>query len=243
MSRLPSLAGPALAALVLLLVLAPAARAKAPQAVLVTCDRSVRAAAFEGRMDAADGAARMQMRFRLQATQPGDAGWHRVAVPGFGAWATAGAGRPRYVFTRRVEQLLGPASYRVQVRFRWLAADGGTVATASATSRPCRQPDPRPDLSVTAIDVRPASAGSARYVVTVRNAGRSTAAASTVVLELGAGAPLTAGLAALGPGARATVAFTAPACDAGIAVVATADAADVVDERDEEDDVLTVTCP
>jgi hypothetical protein len=243
MSRPPQLAGPALAALLLCLVLAPDAQARAPRAALLSCDRGARAAVFEGRMDAAaDGAARMQMRFRLQATEPGDSGWHAIAVPGFGGWVTADAGRPRYVFRRRVEQLLAPASYRVQVRFRWIDGAGDTVATASATSRPCRQPDPRPDLAVTAIDVRPASAGSRRYVVTVRNSGRSAAPASTVALELGAGAPLTVTLGALGPGAGATVAFTAPPCEPGTAVVAVADASDTVDERDEDDDVLTITC-
>jgi hypothetical protein len=186
----------------------------------------------------------MQMRFRLQVSQPGDIAWQRVTVPGFGAWTASGAGRPRYVFTRRVEQLLAPASYRVQVRFRWLDAGGAVVATAAATSRACRQPDPRPDLAVTAIAIRPAaSSGQRRYAVTVRNSGRSTAPASTVSLELGGGAPLLAPLGALASGASGVVTFNAPVCASGTAVVATADAADTVDEHDDDDDVLTLTCP
>jgi hypothetical protein len=232
------------AAVAAVLAVAPAAQARAPRALLVTCDQGARAAVFEGRMDSVTGAARMGMRFRLQTVQPGDAAWRRVGVPGFGGWVTSDPGRARLVFTRRVEHLLGPASYRVQVRFRWLDATGAAIADTVVTSRACRQPDPRPDLEVDAIDIGPATvAGSRRYLVTVRNSGRSSAPASTVALDLGAGAPLTAAVSALGPGAHATVAFTAPACASGTAVAGTADVADVVDESDESNDVLTAGCP
>jgi hypothetical protein len=241
MPRLPILAA---LALLTALALAPAAQAKGARAVLVSCDRTGHAAAFDGRMDARAGAPTMQMRFRLQVSQPGDAAWRSVTVPGFGAWTTSGAGRPGYVFTRRVEHLLAPASYRVQVRFRWRDAAGAVVATAAAVSKPCRQPDSRPDLAVTRIEIRPAAAaGQRRYAVTVRNSGRSAAPASSVSLELGGGPPLVTSLGALAPGASAVVGFGAPACEAGTAVVATADAADTVDEHDEDDDVLTLTCP
>jgi hypothetical protein len=240
MLRLPTLAVAVLAAL----ALAPAAQAKGARAVLVSCDRTAHAAVFDGRMDALSGARTMQMRFRLEVMQPRDAAWRRVTLPGFGAWVTSAAGRTAYVFTRRVEHLLAPASYRVQVRFRWLDAGGAVVATAAAASRACRQPDPRPDLEVTGIAIRPAPAvGQRRYVVTVRNSGRSVAPASTVSLELGGGAPLVAALGALAPGASGAVSFAAPACEPGTAVVASADAADTVDEHDEDDDVLTLTCP
>jgi hypothetical protein len=224
--------------------LAPAAEARAPRAVLVACDRADRAAVFEGRMDVVDGAARMQMRFRLEAAEPGDGRWRRVAATGFSAWGSAAAGRSRYVFTRRVEQLLAPASYRVRVRFRWLDAAGAVIATAGATSRPCRQPDPRPDLMVSAIAVRPAASPSdRRYIVTIRNDGRGGAPPTTVSLALGGGAWLAAPVAALAPGERDAVVFVAPACAPGTPLVATADAGDAVDERDEVANTLTAGCP
>ena len=48
-----------------------------------------------------------------------------------------------------------------------------TLHTARHTSSWCRQPDLRPDLEVTAVDVLPAPrADRRRYTVTVRNAGR-----------------------------------------------------------------------
>jgi hypothetical protein len=238
MARLVALAA-------LLLVALPSAASAAPARVVVAeCDRDARTAAFEGRMDARVGAERMQMRFRLQIREPGSARWERLQVPGFDAWETSVPRRSRYVFTRRLRELPAPAEYRVRVRFRWLDAAGEPVATAAATSRTCRQPDPRPDLVVTRIAVRAAAVpGDRRYVVTVRNTGRGDAPESSLGLSLAGGPPLLEKVAALGPGERARVTFAAPACAPGTAVLATADAGEAVDERDEDANVRTITCP
>src|SRR4051795_5321773 len=147
-------------ALVLIAVffaVAPAAHAatRPPQAALVSCDKVHHVAVFEGRMDNRSGSARMQMRFVLQDHGPGEH-WARVAVPGFSAWQSSASGRSRYVYTKTVDGLVGPASYRVVVHFRWLAADGTVMRRATVVSAACRQPDPRPDLSVAALEVRPA---------------------------------------------------------------------------------------
>jgi hypothetical protein len=124
----------------LLAVLAASAVAPPASAELLTCDRGALAAEFEGRMSAAGGTARMRMRFTLQARTPGVRGYHRIAAPGFDAWTTSDPGVTRYVFTRRVESLIGPAQYRVRVRFRWMDAGGATVARATRVSRSCRIP-------------------------------------------------------------------------------------------------------
>lgn len=227
------------------LALAPAAHAATPRAALTACDRIHHRAVFEGRMDARPQIARMQMRFVLQDRRPAGARWAHVAVPGFSAWRTSDPGRSRYVYTKRVQALVGPASYRVRVRFRWLAADGSVLRHAVAVSRACRQPDPRPDLSVGTLEVGPLLSGNRRrYLITVLNSGRSEAGPSTVSLDVGdGGAPLTGAVDALAPGRSQVVALTGRACVAGAALRATADAADVVDERHEDDDTLTATCP
>jgi hypothetical protein len=213
--------------------LAPAAQAK-PRAVLVTCDRNHQAAVFEGRMGTVRGTDRMQMRFRLYVTEPEMTGWHRVAAPG----------RSRYVYTRRVEALLAPASYRVQIRFRWLDADGDTLKTARATSRTCRQPDPRPDLRVDGIEVRPSGKpGKRRYAITLWNAGRSEADASSLLLGIGDRSPLSAPVPAIAAHKRAVVIVTGRRCTAGEQLTVTADADDVVDESHEDANVLSVACP
>jgi len=189
--------------------------------------------------------ARMQMRFALQDRRAGDGAWAGVPVPGFSAWRTSDPGRSRYVYTKRVQALVGPASYRVRVHFRWLAADGGVLRRARAVSRVCRQPDPRPDLSVTALELRPALRADRRqYLVTLFNSGRSEAAASRLALDVGdGGVQLTAAVDPLGPGRSQTVVIVGRACRPGALLTATADATDVVDERHEDDDVLTTTCP
>ena len=54
-----------------------------------------------------------------------------------------------------MQNLSAPAAYRTVVRFRWLDADGAVLARSRATSRVCRQPDLRPDLAATLIEVAP----------------------------------------------------------------------------------------
>ena len=128
-----------LISVVLLLAFAPAAQAKpSARALLNTCERGLddadRAAVFEGQMRKASGAPRMQMRFTLQARTPETGKWSKLSAPGFGSWVGPAAGTSRYVYTKRVENLLAPASYRVLLRFRWLDSDGDVVQRAKAYS-------------------------------------------------------------------------------------------------------------
>ena len=245
----------AILALLMLALAAPAAGAAVPRwaakAVLTDCERAAagddtadRAAVFEGQMRSVRGAARMQMRFTLQARTPDTVRWSPVSAPGFGTWVSSAAGTSRYVYTKRVEGLLAPASYRVQLRFRWLSASGRTLASARRRSATCRQPDPRPNLVVSSLSVRPAArAGRSRYVAFVRNTGRSAAEASELRVALGGVALPFAPVMELEPGEGIEIAVEGPACQAGATVDADADAGDVVDERDEADNRFTRLCP
>jgi hypothetical protein len=215
--------------------------ARAPRALVATCDRTRQAAVFEGRMDAVPQADRMQMRFSLQVSTPDEPDWTRLAVPGFSTWVTSEPGRSRYLYSKRVESLLAPAGYRVQIRFRWLAADGTVVRGARAASKPCRQPDPRADLRVVALGAGPDGAGL-RYAVAVRNAGRSAAPASTLRLELAGGSAQTAAVPPIAAGGREEVFLSGPACRPHDRLTAIADADDAVDERDEAN-AFTLACP
>ena len=242
----------AILALLMLTLAAPAAGAAVPRwaakAVLAGCERgtgdSGRAAVFEGQMRPVRGAARMQMRFTLQARTPDTTRWGAVAAPGFGTWVSSQPGTSRYVYTKRVEGLLAPASYRVQLRYRWLSASGRTLATVRRNSAVCRQPDPRPNLVVTSLAVRPtAKAGRFRYVAFVRNTGRSAAAESALRVAVGGAALPFAPVIALEPGEGVEVAVEGPACTESAPVDADADPDDVVDERDEADNRFTRLCP
>jgi hypothetical protein len=217
---------------------APAQAAQNASVALTACAPHERAAEFEARMASVEGAARMRMRFTLQVRKPGKAVFRRVAAPGFDVWTTAGAGKRRYVFTRRVEALIGPASYRAAVRFRWVDARGATVASARAHSRACRQPDHRPNLVVRALSIE----GARNYVALVANNGRTASGPFDLQVQLPDRmlGPVT--IDDLDPREQQLVRFRGPRCKAGTSITATADPLDVIDERSEVDNALTVTC-
>ena len=228
---------------------APAPAAAAPAAVKVlectpALEPGARTATFEARIRDTEGDAdRLQVRFALQTRTLGELGYRKVVAPGFGVWLTSDHGVDRYAYAKTVVNLAAPATYRMVVRFRWLDAAGETLRTAKRTSAACRQPDLRPDLVVRGIEVEPArEPGLRRYVVALRNTGRTAAAASAVRFRIGAGEALTRDTAALEPATTRLVAFTAPACTPGETVEATADAAEAVDEAQEEN-LLALPCP
>jgi hypothetical protein len=218
-----------------LTVVFPAAAAAGPASVALTaCEPRERAAEFEARMDKVAGAARMKLRFTLEARKAGK-GWRRVAAPELGGWRTADAATTRYISSRRVTALVGPASYRTLVRFRWLDADGRTVARAKARSRSCWQTDHRPNLKLRALSFE----GATDYVVLVANTGAS--ASGPFELEL-TGFPIQA-IDGLEPGEQRLVEVAGSKCESGTQVTATADPLDLVDERSERDNALTRSCP
>jgi hypothetical protein len=228
---------------------APAHAAAAPAAVKVlectpSLEPEARTATFQARIRDTDGDAdRLQVRFALQTRTLGELGYRKVVAPGFGVWLTSDAGVDRYAYAKTVANLAAPASYRMVVRFRWLDAEGETLRTAKRTSAACRQPDLRPNLVVRRVDVEPApEAGLRRYVVVLRNTGRTAAAASTVSLRIGDSERLIRESAALEAATTRSIAFTAPACTPGETLEATADAGAAIDEAHEEN-LLTLPCP
>jgi CARDB len=242
-----------LTAALLLSALVPAtasAVAAAPtgSARLLTCasalDPADRIATFEGRMRTVRRATRLQMRFTLQTRSPGQLSWHALSAPGFGRWLSSDPGVGRYVYTKRVVALVAPASYRTLVRFRWIARDGHRVASDRSTSPACHQADLRPNLRPLGIDSRPgADAEHARYVVPVVNRGKSAAGPFDVVVTVDGTTLTPAQTPALEPGERALVEVEGPPCTTGSMLTADVDPTGAVDERAEDDNLLTVTCP
>jgi hypothetical protein len=236
---------PILPAIAVLATAAPAAAAPG-RAVLAGCSKSVdvtqRSAVFQGSMRAVRGSVRMQMRFTLQSRTREDPVYRAVAAPGFGVWLTSDRGVGRYVYTKRVEQLLAPAAYRAVVRFRWLDARHHVIARARRTTRACREPDPRPNLVVGEVIVEP-EMGGARYVALVQNTGR-TDAPPFVLRFAAAGTPFaTVPVGGLAAHDSTRVAVDRAVCAPGEAIAAEADPDAVVDERRETDNVLETICP
>jgi hypothetical protein len=206
---------------------------KLGQAVLVRCDDGV--ATFEGRVTPLRRAAKAQLRFTLQARTPEEPEWSRVPAPGFGSWITAPK-VGRYLYDKTVEELIAPGEYRAVVEFRWRDAGGRTLRSERAVTRICRQPDPRPDLVLTAL-----SAGE-RYTAAVTNQGRGDAGPFSVAFTRN-GEPLgSVDLPSLAAGERTTATLSAPACAPGELIAAQVDSSDDVDEADEDGNVLSITC-
>jgi hypothetical protein len=224
---------------VIALLVAPAAVASAagPASVALTaCEPRERAAEFEARMDRVEGTARMKLRFTLEARKAGK-GWRRVAAPELGGWRTADPATTRYISSRRVTALVGPARYRTLVRFRWVDAHGETIAHEKARSRSCWQSDHRPNLKLRALSFEGNEAMT--YVVLVANTGLSESGAFDLELTGLATQPI----ASLAPGEERLVEVPGPTCERGAVVRAKADPLDLVDERSERDNALRRPCP
>jgi hypothetical protein len=202
--------------------------------VLLRCGEGV--AVFEGRVTPLRRAAKAQMRFTLEARTPEEPEWQRVPAVGFGTWITAPPKVGRYLYDKTVEKLIAPADYRAVLQFRWRDAKGRTLRSERAVSKVCRQPDPRPDLAVSALTI------GARYVAILTNSGRGDAGPFSVAFTRN-GEPLGAvSVEGLAAGATTRVALNAPACAPGELIAAQADSGDTVDEADEAGNVLSVTC-
>jgi hypothetical protein len=198
-------------------------------------DDSSRAATFTGSMPAIAGTQRMQMRFVLVQRLGAKGHYKRVDVPVWGGWQKSDPGRPGFVFTKRVEALAAPASYRAQITFKWLDKKNHTQRTVTRTSTACVQPDPRPDLTLAALDITAEDATHAVYTVAVSNDGRSDAVPFTVTVTVDGAVlpPLT--LDSLAAGERVQGTITGARCAPGSTVTVTVDAQGAIDESDEAD--------
>lgn len=219
-------------------LLAPAAEARSTglgKALLASCDRDTHVAKFQGQVSALRNT-KMQMRFTLQVSTPDVPRFRRVVAEGFGDWITAPAVR-KYTYDKTVEGLLVPASYRAVIEFRWRDAHGKTVRSERSTSRVCRQPDLRPDLVLR--NVRHDRDG---YVAVVLNKGKQPAGAFDVEFLRNGKAIGATRVVGVAPGATVDVFLPGPRCGEGEELLAVVDPLSEVDEIDEENDSLKVTC-
>jgi CARDB protein len=228
------------ASAVLFVLLTPGAQARTSpyaKATLVSCDREAREAVFEGRVLATRKAAKMQLRFTLQALTPDETRWRKIDAEGFATWITAPSGLGKYTYDKTVQDLLAPASYRAVIDFRWRDRAGKTVRTERAISPICKQPDARPDLIVRSVKI-----DAGEYSAVIFNRGRE-AAGPFAVDFLSDSSPLgTVEVTGLAPQTAVTVMLSGPACTPFTPVEAVADPRSQVDEADEENDSLGVLC-
>jgi hypothetical protein len=230
---------------VVFFLLVAGSQARVPQvsygrAIVVSCDKDLREAVFEGQMRVYKKAPKMQMRFTLQASTPDAPKWRKVEVPDFSEWVTAPANVGKYTYDKTVQDLLAPAGYRAVVDFRWRDRRGKTLRTERTTSPVCKQPDARPDLVMRNVRIEDGS-----YVGVVFNRGRQ-AAGPFAVGFLVDGAPMgTVEVIGLAPQTPITVMTPVPAgppCAAGALLEGVADTRAQVEEADEENNSFTGVC-
>src|SRR5919112_5752692 len=187
-----------------------------------------RFAVFVGQMPALQGTRRMWMRFDLYERTPSGT-WQHVSVPKFGTWQKSLPGKPGFIYEKRVDQLQAPAAYRAQVRFRWYDRHGRLQRQSRRTTPTCHEPDPRPDLAVGKVTATDAGAGRLRYVIRVRNDGRSDVGPFDTVLTVDGAPQPPASVAGLPAGGATKVAVVAPRCAPGSRIQIAVDPAATID--------------
>src|SRR5262245_1090642 len=128
-ARTVCLAAPLVAALAGTAASAGAAEQRPPlQARLVSCTTGMtaasRTATFTASMPAISGTARMWVRFDLLQRMDADGAFERVRVPSWGRWQRSDRNRTAFIYTKKVQGLRAPGSYRARVSFRWYDAGG-----------------------------------------------------------------------------------------------------------------------
>jgi len=201
-----------------------------------------RFAVFVGQMPALQGTRRMWMRFDLYE-RSASGRWQHVTVPKFGTWQKSLPGKPGFIYEKRVDQLQAPAAYRAQVRFRWYDAHGRLQRQARRTTHTCHEPDPRPDLAVGVVTATDAGAGKLRYLIRVRNDGRSDVGSFDTVLSVDGAAQPPATVAGLPAGGATKVAVVAPRCTPGSRIQIALDPAATIDEAYESNNAVSRACP
>jgi len=201
-----------------------------------------RFAVFVGQMPALQGTRRMWMRFDLYE-RTGSSAWQHVSVPKFGTWQKSLPGKPGFIYEKRVDQLQAPADYRVQVRFRWYDAHAKLQRTARRTTHTCHEPDPRPDLAIGKVSATEAGQGRLRYLIRVRNDGRSDVGPFDTVLSVDGTAQPAVTVAGLPAGGATTVAVVGQRCTLGSQIQVAVDTAGMIDEARETNNTVSRPCP
>ena len=159
---------------------APGAQAASPyaKATVASCDRDAREAVFEGRVLTFKWAAKMQLRFTLQAndsrtTRAGG----RSTLPASDVDHRSAGGFAKYTYDKTVQDAAGARQLpRGRRTSAGATARGHDVRPEKAISPICRQPDARPDLVVRGLIVE----NGERYVAVILNRGREAAGAFAV---------------------------------------------------------------
>jgi hypothetical protein len=212
-------------------------------------DPAARAVSIKAVMRPLAGTQKMQLRFQLVSRS--HAGASMLSGGDLGTWITPGnqtLGQRHgdvWILNKQVVNLAAPATYRFRVSFRWIGEHGRVLGVGVKESKPCHQPELRPDLSVDSIAVQavPNRPRLNRYLSTIRNGGASAASQFEVLFTPGGSLPVkTANLAGLGSHKRTQVSFLGPVCSSSAAPTVTVDPNDAVDDFNRANNSRTAVC-
>ncbi|HWH12243.1 MAG TPA: hypothetical protein VG165_14040 [Solirubrobacteraceae bacterium] len=113
-----------------------------------------RYATFAAQMVATPGTQQMSLRLALYERTPGAGGYRLVTgVPGFGVWETSAVGIGIFNYSQEVTSLTAPASFRVQVGYRWLDAGRHVIKRSTRTTVSCAEPAQLPDPAAGGVSI------------------------------------------------------------------------------------------
>jgi hypothetical protein len=213
-----------------------------PVAKVLDCSVAApaRSATFYARMDTLPGTAKLAIRFALLERLGGDEAFTKVDVPALRQWHASQAGVKHFGWKQTVANLQVGGAYKARVQYRWLSADGVTIATQTRDTPACRGPLPNLALGALSSGEGP-TADTATYRVEVENTGKGDADQVDVSLSVDGAVLDTVTVDHLGAGESGIVSFTGPLCRRQVR--ATADPSNSIGERSEDDNTQLYDCP
>jgi hypothetical protein len=218
-------------------------------------DPPARAISVTAVMRPVTGTRQLQTSFMLLEKAPGATVWSPIPGPHFGVWVSPT--NPPTLGQRLgdvwrvqipVADLGAPASYRLQVSFRWLGRQGAVLQTTRLFTKTCYQPELRPDLTVNSLRIHPAATipGYDVYAAILANIGATGASRFTVQLTYSHNQSRVSEnqtIQRLRSHATVSVVFSGAACDPGTVVTLTADPGDLIDVYSRSAASLDISCP
>jgi hypothetical protein len=229
---------------------APSTTAGSSSVSVLSCTQSStqadRSAGFSAQMSAIAGTKTLQELFQLQESTPAAPVFANVtlpagAAPTFGVWQNSSPGITVLNDTQTVTDLPAPASFRVEVSFRWLGAHKKVLKLVHRVTASCKLS--LANLVVGAVQRQPgATPDATQYTVSVRNDGDGPAGSFQVGLSVGAAAASPLTVLGLAPHTQTQVVFTAPKCTAGTTLTVVADPQQVIQETDRSAATKGIPC-
>lgn len=156
-----------------------------------------------------------QMRFDIYRKYNEHRRYKRIKAEGLSEWHEGSD--PMAAIYQRDIALAEPetaARFYAKVSFRWMSADGTTVAwKRKIVTKPCRMKHALPRLGVTAAKHLPvAGTTDHNYRITVASRGGAEAEDVPVHVSIDGAPPIVTAIESIGPGQAADAIFNGPAC-------------------------------